>query len=262
MNDDGLEVRPIQPPKVVGKQYEAHPNLPDVNKCFNLLICSPPGSGKSVIISNLVQNPAFGFADAFGDNVYVFSSTCAHGDPSMRFLHDRYRATVWSDYSDVTLQSIVNHQASYPKENRPKALVVFDDFLSFQEPKQSLMFQLSSSYRHWNLCLIFSSQLYKGVPPLVRQTCTDLLMHRNANAKERLKVAEEMSHRFGGPDAFDKLWTTATSESRHHFMYCQLYTQKARAFKNFTELMYESTDDGSPERSAKGFDGSVRRPKK
>tara|TARA_R110000796_G_scaffold251691_2_gene383709 strand:+ start:1656 stop:2447 length:792 start_codon:yes stop_codon:yes gene_type:complete len=241
---DDLTILPVKPPSIERK-IKIHPNLPDVNGGACILDIASPRQGKTTRIVNYFQNPNF-MAGKF-DQVYIYSSTITNGDATARFLMEQYGETIFSEYSDKHLQSIIDYQDSIPKAVRPNISIVFDDFISFDNiKKNSLCFRIASSYRHHNIkMLYYSSQLYKAVPNVVRQSINYLIMSANANSKEIMKIAEECGQRFGGIKSFHSLLKEATVRP-YSFLYLDLYGQPAKAYSNFDKLIYEGKAINTP----------------
>ena len=233
---EDLTILPIKD-RPVEKKIKHHPNFFDVNGGACVIDIASPRQGKTTRICNYFQNPNFlcGKLDA----VYIYSSTITNGDSTARFLLDQYGETIYSEYSDAHLQTILDYQNQIPKEQRPNIALVFDDFISFPNlKKNSLCFRIASSYRHSNIKLLYySSQLYRAVPPIVRQSINYAILSQNANNKEVEKMAEEMGARFGDMDKFKSLLTEAT-EKPYSFLMLDLYGKPAKAYSNFTNLIF------------------------
>jgi hypothetical protein len=236
---DDLTILPVRPPE--GKKIiKHHPNLPDINTGACVLDIASPKQGKTTRICNLIQNPAH-FKGCF-DAVYIFSSTMTNGDETARFLCDEFKETIYSEYSEPVLQQILDFQYSIPKDRRPNIAIIFDDFISFPNINQnSLLFRLSSNYRHAGIKLLYySSQRFKAVPSLVRQCINYAIISQNSNAKEVTKMAEELGPRYGNEQKFRELLQKATGKIPYSFLYLKLYDQPATAWRNFTEKIFEA----------------------
>ena len=237
MSED-LTILPIKEP-LIEKKISTHPNFFDINGGSCVLDIASPRQGKTTRICNYFQNPNFLMGKL--DAIYIYSSTITNGDATARFLLDQYGGTIFSEYSDAHLQNIIDYQDQIPKSQRPNIAVVFDDFIAFPNIKRnSLMFKIASSYRHHNIKLLYySTQLYKAVPNIVRQSINYAIISQNANNKEVEKMAEELGSRYGNVDKFKSLLQEATSIP-YSFLYLDLYGKPAKAYQNFTNLIYEA----------------------
>jgi len=237
MNED-LTILPIKQP-AVEKKITHHKNFFDVNGGACVLDIASPRQGKTTRICNYFQNPNFLMGKL--DAVYIYSSTITNGDATARFLLDQYGDTIFSEYSDAHLQNIIDYQDQIPKAQRPNIAIVFDDFIAMPNlKKNSLLFKIASSYRHHNIKLLYySTQLYKAVPNIVRQSINYAIISQNANNREVEKMAEELGARFGDMNKFKSLLQEATSKP-YAFLYLDLYGKPARAYQNFTNLIYEA----------------------
>jgi len=240
--EDDLTILPVKPPPI-DKKITHHPTLPDVNKGACLVDVAKPRSGKTLRLVNYLQNPNF-YQGKF-DAVYIYSSTMSNGDDTARFLYDEFGETIYSEYSDHHLQSIIDYQDSIPKHQRPKIALVFDDFIAFQNiNKNSLMFKIATSYRHHNIgLLLYNTQMLKYVPPVVRASANYVILSQNSNQKQVEALAEEYGGTYG-VDKFKELFATATSIP-YGFLYLDLYgftgdNNNPKAYSNFTRLLYEA----------------------
>ena len=106
---------------------ELHENLPDIESGSLGLIIAPVKAGKSTIITNLLLNSNF-YRDCF-DAVHIFSNTIMN-DNTSRFLKEQYPDTIHGEYSDATLNKILQYQESFTnKADRPFICIIIDDFL-------------------------------------------------------------------------------------------------------------------------------------
>jgi hypothetical protein len=79
------------------------------------------------------------------------------------------------------------------------------------------------------------------VPNIVRQSINYAIISQNANNKEVEKMAEEMGARYGNINKFKSLLSEATNKP-YSFLYLDLYGKPAKAFQNFTNLLYEAPE--------------------
>ena len=223
-----------------------HPNLPNIATGQLGLMISPVKTGKSTIISNLLLSPAF-YRDQF-DIVYVISNTI-HNDTTSRFLKEKFPDTVFDQYSDETVKNIINYQKSFPKKDQPFIAIILDDFLGIKS--NSMIYHLATRFRHYNIgLLLMASQLFRGLPPVLRQNATFAIIGSpNPSEFELSKMAEEWGSVFGGEQNFLALYKEATPE-RYDFLYLDLASNPPLACKNFTQICPPPTQTPRPVRTA------------
>lgn len=241
MTDD-LTIFPVKPLDDDKNQRQIHPNLPDINKGALLLLIAPIKTGKSSIIVNLLLNPNF-YRDKF-DIVYIISNTI-HNDTTSRFLKEAFPETIFDEYSDDIIHNIINYQKSFPKDKQPLIAIILDDYLGIKGG--SMIYHLASRSRHYNVGLLaFASQLFRGMPPVLRQNATHAIIGSpNPNQLEIDKIAEEFGALYEGEDNFKRLYRDA-GRKRYDFLYLDLQGNPTKAYRNFTELIFTGKENGEP----------------
>ena len=204
-----------------------HPHLPQ--PCAMVLHCSPVKTGKSTIISNLLLSDQFYGQDYF-DRVKIISNTINNDDTS-RFLRDAF--DVEDHYEDSMVDSLINSQNKFDKEDMPTVAVICDDLLGSIR-REAKINHLASRFRHYNIQLLyFSSQNFRKVSNIIRQNATNVIIGSPfPNAKELGKVAEEYGDMFGGVDNFLKIYKLATP-NRYDFCHLDLQENPPIAYHNF-----------------------------
>ena len=240
MSKFDLSILPVKPSGNEKKlKREIHPHLPNVATGQLGVLISPVKTGKSTIISNLLLNKNF-YADLF-DIVYIISNTI-NNDQTSRFLKTQFPETIWDTYDDSIIENILDYQTSFPKEKQPFIAIIMDDFLGIKA--KSKIYHLASRFRHYNIgLLLFASQLFRGLPSIIRQNATFAIIGGpNPNQRELLKIAEEFSARYGGDKNFVKLYLQAT-KNRYDFLYLDLQSNPSKAYRTFKELIYEESSN-------------------
>ncbi len=229
MKDIDLTVYPIKNKNVIDYQLKkpVHPNLPDLRRNFVLGIIAPRSSGKTVLYTNLIiRDSMFGMENL--NNVFIFSRTIMQ-DKSAEYLREFYENSLYPQYDDNIVKSIIDHQASFPDEERPKTLIILDDNVG---TKTKYLDYLTTYSRHYNVSLIFSAQAFKHVRKVARSNFTDLLVGKTYNEMQYLDIYTEVGAMFGSKKYFKKMYDYATAQ-RYNFLYIKL--DQRRLFKNFTE---------------------------
>ena len=225
------QIYPVKPlPKPKPKKY-LHPNLPEL-PCIMCLV-APTKSGKTVLLSNLLLRDDF-YKDIH-DNVTIMSNTIAQ-DETGRFL--RKACECYTGYDDLVLAGIIEQQKQFDDDDRPFIGLIFDDILGSVK-RNSYLNHLVTRSRHYGVGLLaISVQSFKAVGPTIRNNCNAFICLNLQNMSELDKISDEYSGMFGGDEKFRKIYHKAT-EQQYSFMFLDLQSNPARAFKCFTEQLAE-----------------------
>lgn len=241
MNDKDLTILPVKPSGDEKKlKKPIHPNLPNIATGQLGVMISPVKTGKSTVISNLLLSPNF-YRDQF-DIVYVISNTI-HNDQTSRFLKEAFPETVFDEYNDDIIKNIITYQKSFAKKDQPFIALILDDFLGIKS--KSMIYHLATRFRHYNIgLLMFASQLFRGLPPVLRQNATFAIIGGpNPSDFEVDKMAEEYGAIYKGADNFKRLYKEATNK-RYNFLYLDLQSNPTLAYRNFNELIFKGDEAG------------------
>jgi len=81
-------------------------------------------------------------------------------------------------------------------------------------------------------------QSFKAVGPTIRNNTNAFICGNLQNMSELDKISQEFSGMFGGDEKFRKIYAKAT-EQRYDFLFLDLQSNPARAFRNFEEQIAE-----------------------
>ena len=235
-----LPVKPLPKPK---PKKILHTNLPDL-PCIMILV-APTKSGKTVCLTNLLLRDEF-YKDVH-DNVTIFSNTI-ESDESGRFL--KQACDCYVGYDDHVLGGIIEQQKKFSNEDRPFIGLLFDDILGSVK-RSSYLNSLVTRSRHFGVGLLaISVQSFKALGPTIRNNCNAFICMNLQNMSEMDKISAEYNGMFGGDKKFRQIYAKATEE-RYGFLYLDLQSNPARAFRNFEVQLAEGDnllfDDGSIE---------------
>ncbi len=237
-----LNIYPIKPPEEENL-IQHHPDYFDLNTGALTVHIAKPKSGKGVCCVNQILNPAFNLIEKL-DLIHIYSPTAKSGDATWRHVVEQIPETIYSEYSDKHLRTILDSQLTFPKNSRPKIAVFFDDIGTFPNlNKNSLLFKISGSYRHYGIKLLYYCvQQFKQITPIVRASMDYALISRTTNEKEIGDMEQEMGCKYD--KKFRKLLDKATSKP-YSFLYLRLNDQPSTAFQNFTTKIYTAKQPGS-----------------
>jgi hypothetical protein len=212
-------IYPVKEPEKIKPRKVTHPNLPEL-PCIMCLVM-PTKSGKSTILSNLILRDEF-YKGAM-DNVTIMSNTIDQ-DVTSR--------------DDMVLAGIIEQQKRFDDDDRPFIGMVFDDILGSVK-RNSYLNHLVTRSRHYGVGLLaVSVQSFKAVGPTIRNNTNAFICGNLQNMSELDKISQEFSGMFGGDEKFRKIYHKAT-EQRYDFLYLDLQSNPARAFRNFEEQIAE-----------------------
>ena len=224
-----LEILPVKDPDRPKNVLKRVPSevLPDIAKNCCILIIGKVRSSKSTIISNLMLHPDM-YNDLF-ENVVIISPTASQ-DATSRFLVQKHHQNIHHEYDDLIIDNLIEHQKSFKKEERPLTMIIVDDSLGVI-PRHAKLWYLCSRYRHYNICLIITSQAFKAVPPILRVNASDILVCWNLADIEVEKIAEEYGSLVGTDKAFVDLYKSQIQKDPYTFLYLSMET--GHVYKNF-----------------------------
>ena len=254
---DPLTILALREPNVIDKtsgKYDER--LPSIKRGHgsSVLHLGPPQVGKSSILSNLLLRF---YCDEAGNSlfqdVYIFSSSILLGDSSTAALRKKYSATIFTDPNTIEndMQRVLDYQDSFPVDpdtgetERPSAAIICDDIIPFELKRNSVLYTISSTYRHHGIdLLLYLSQKFRALPPIIRSTVGHLWCHANGNAKEIEAIAEETyAHRFpGGIKGFETMLQKATAKSKFDFLNLRLLDSVPIARRCFQEVLYQGSE--------------------
>ena len=229
--DNAPRIFPVKDPPKEKPRKITHPNLPEL-PCIMVLVM-PTKSGKSTILSNLLLRDEFYKGSM--DNVTIMSNTIDQ-DVTSRFL--RKACDCYTGYDDTILGGIIEQQKQFDDDERPFVGLVFDDILGSVK-RSSYLNHLVTRSRHYGVGLLaVSVQSFKSLGPTIRNNTNAFICGNLQNMSELDKISQEMSGMFGGDEKFRKIYHKAT-EVRYDFLFLDLQSNPARAFRNFEEQLAE-----------------------
>jgi len=174
------------------------------------------------------------------DVVRVLSATL-HLDKKMMLLDKYFHCD--DHYEDKYIDSIVKSQGQYQKDdpNRPKYCLVMDDILSpeFNKRNSALSLFMTKMRHYIDMCII-SVQSINHIPPLIRAQTRDLIIAKQQNHKEVIKLMEQYGGLLGenGDKKFIQLYNQVHKDQMYQLMYLKLSENPIHIFKNFNERIF------------------------
>lgn len=200
------------------------------NFIMSIIACT--GSGKSVLISNLIR---IYYKNVF-NKIYFCSSNITDDN---KVYDNAYSSVIFDELR--TFQTIDNNIINYIKmdiendedfeEKDFKALIIIDDLISEvanKKNKDLIKFILKS--RHLKCSVIIVSHKYNLLPSIIRNNLTHIILFRTKSNLELDAIYKgiiDIDY-----DLFIKLYHDATDEN-HSFLYSVLNKNPQLYYKNF-----------------------------
>jgi len=223
-----LKVKDALPDK---KFNDIHPNLPQMPAL--MLLIGSVRSGKSNLITNMFCNPDF-YKDKF-DIVRIISTTL-HTDAKGKILSKYFDCS--DHYEDSMIEEIKHSQMSMDVEDRPTFALVLDDVLTKDFSKSNGVSFFSTRFRHYINLYVIATQSFRAVSGMIRNNATDVVICKQQNQKELMKIAEEYGDMVGGEDNFLK-WYHHIHKEKFQIMYLKLSENPGHIFQNFEKCVWD-----------------------
>jgi len=237
LND--LQIKPLTHDTFKFKQSE-HEYLPKLP--IRGIILAPSGSGKTVLLSNIIVNLYKGCFE----RIYVFSPSIGVDDTlnpiieyQKKHLETNDDKLYFTEYHEEDLINILDQQKSvieYQKKTKQRKLhsilIIIDDMADDSKFSRSskTLHTLFIRGRHFGISVLVSSQKYNALSPIIRVNALSLIVFKLRNYQELDTVMTENSA------VLDKkllleIYKKATEE-KYNFLYIDL------AAKNINEMFY------------------------
>jgi hypothetical protein len=163
---------------------------------FSALVCGKSGSGKTMMLLNLMTRPEF-YKDYF-DEVFVISDTAKSGDD----LYKRHLGVKEDNIFEPNeecisnLEQIITKQKEYIKQNSmgsaKKLLIIFDDIAHKKKFLASDVYlKLHIANRHFNISCFSLTQSYVKIPRSARCQVSAVFFFHGCTQTEAIRLSDE-----------------------------------------------------------------------
>lgn len=183
-------------------KYDVAPTIP-----FSMIITGQSGSGKTVVLSNLVLDIYRGCFE----RIYIWSASI-NADPvwspvkhyieTVLKIDTNKEKKYFDDFNPTDLKNVIDLQqkiSEYQKKNGMtqlfSTLILIDDFVdsvAFSK-HNSLLNMLYIRARHFGINVISSSQKYNALSTIVRTNSRQLIFFKLRNYREVESVLDELA---------------------------------------------------------------------
>ena len=166
-----FEIQPLTEEKRV--VYPFNKSIPQPqNGNFRLAICGQSGSGKSVLLINLLKEYRLHYPKIviFSPNVSQFKLNFGKHMSKHDLLYERFNPETIKKHFNKTMRRNRNEDVK-----RKPLLMVFDDVLSVLQ-KMPFFKRMMLISRKENISLIFTTHKFSETKPIIRQNLTHLIL--------------------------------------------------------------------------------------
>lgn len=224
-----LEIKPLV--NIPKKQRTIIEPLPDAfsERPFLMLISAKTGSGKSVLISNLLRNIYY----RYFDRIYFCSSNINNDeitDPAYKTIYLKPERRFDNFNEDIMLKIKEDIQDDEDFEDS-QYLLVIDDLPTELNKRTSKIVKQFLKHRHLHLSIIITTQKLNLLNLSIRNNATHLISYKtnNKNERESMGTMTELNL-----EHFEKILDYATNE-KYNFLFVNLMDNPSKYYKNFTE---------------------------
>lgn len=218
--------------------------LPDpisqgIGKAYILYINSKIGSGKSILISNLLN-----IYKCYFKRVYFCSSNIEEDEEGEKEIKDHAykdlfkfsQERLYDNFNDNIMEKILNDISDCKKEDdfniaEDYFLLIVDDLSTAFIKINSLITKTMLRIRHLNLCVWIISQRYKNINPSIRNQLNYFVTFKTQNKKEIESMAETIGY---DSKNFNILLDFATNEP-YSFLFIDSSKNPPKFYKNLNE---------------------------
>ena len=246
-SDSKIEIKPAANQKQFQVKQSKYKLL-----CENLptraLLCAPSGSGKTVLLQQMIMN----LYDRCFSRIFIFSPSVNHDsvwEPVKDYIentldvHETEEEQFYYDHYDPdALEKIIETQTRLVKHMKAKGqkklyqiLIIIDDFSDAPEfsRKSQLLHSLYTRGRHSCISTITSTQKLNAIHPIIRLNATELFIFRLRNYKDIETFLEETSalldkktllkiYQQCTAEPYSFLYVKLTAKTIHDMFYCNL----------------------------------------
>lgn len=207
------------------------------------------GSGKSVLLVNLLARPEFYGNDKKGDHyfdeIYLFSPTAGEMDDLPKHLEAHSglkKKNIHNKFDEDLLIGILKKQAAIIKSKgdiskAPKVLLLLDDVAADQKfLKSKVLLRLAIASRHYNISCWIATQSFNLIPRAIRLQSNDLFVFLPGGSEAEV-LYKEFSPAGMNRKEFMGMLMFSTGEP-YSFMHIRMrQPPRTRFVRNLDELM-------------------------
>jgi hypothetical protein len=201
---------------------EIHKFLP----CSHTLITAPTGSGKTILLLNLIIRGVFPYKK-FYDKIFIFSPTIGL-DNSWNLLEGKEKYILIDELSQEAVEEILENQKfnieTDGKKKTKFQLIICDDYGGdLKNIKYKFLVSLLMKLRHYNIHLFLTTQSYRAVPRGMRLQFNYHLIFKVS--PQELKIISQEVNSSIDEEIFKEMYIRAIEERPFNFLYIDIRKQ-------------------------------------
>ena len=211
------------PSKFLTKTHNPNFKIHGIKLPFRAVIIGNSGAGKTQTLLNIIHNMGNTFTE-----IYIITKN--KKEPLYEYLEEKLGKQGLTIYEGIDKAPDLDKDIS--KEDQ--TLIIMDDLVL--EKNQKPLEEYFLRARKQNCSLIYISQSYFAVPPMIRKNLNYLIIKQLANLPDLFRIMREYSL---GVDkkVLLKLYENSTTDNKQDFLLVDLDAEpKDRFRKNFNEI--------------------------
>jgi ABC-type dipeptide/oligopeptide/nickel transport system ATPase component len=211
------------PSKYLTKSHNPNFSTHGIKVPFRMLIVGGSGSGKTQTLMNLIHN----FPNTFND-IYVITKN--KSEPIYEYLEDKLGD------KGVSVVEGIDNAPNLDKDinKKDQTLIVMDDLVL--ERNQKPLEEYFIRARKQNCSLIYISQSYYAVPPMIRKNLNYLVIKQLSSLPDLFRIMREYSLGVD-KERLKKIYESATTNNKQDFLLVDLDAEPSERFrKNFNDI--------------------------
>ena len=210
------------PKKFLLKSHNPNYKKHGINIPFRMLIIGGSGAGKTQTLLNLIHNMNGTF-----NKIYVITKN--KHEPLYEYLEEKLK-------DDISVIEGIDDAPDLDKDisKKDQTLIVMDDLVL--EKNQKPLEEYFIRARKQNASLVYISQSYFAVPPMIRKNLNYLIIKRLSNQPDLFRIMREYSLGVE-KDVLLKLYEESIKDNKQDFLLVDLDAEPEHRFrKNFNDI--------------------------